>query len=426
MSYGGLPDPSGIAYLLSRLTRSPRVQFGVSQLKNIIPKSFGPLVAGPRIQQNNRRGSTPNIPNPDPGGVFGGIAGALGQTIGNLNQVMNPDPMTVLYNQLLDQLQSPVNTPTGIDTEDLMRQVQEAINPIYNQREQAAQGRYNRASSETKDMYRTLASDYERLAPEQAKQAAQAQKDIEALYGQLRSNIEGSYSRVSKEQADEFKQLGIESALPDVLDEQQAPVQDALTAASELQAQQEQRYEDIGQMDQTYYREQSPIATMAGNELRQGFMNQLNDYLDQLDSERAGNIQSAYMDQLGQAQNSLLQQQQFAQNESSRRQEMLWQILQSQMQGQQQQSLNPDSFMGQLPPQVQQSVAGAFTQLQRSPEAVYGKVQDPRNPVPGTFVETTPEWYMSQADKMLQQGQIDPVTHQALLMYLQLYFGAGK
>ena len=41
-------------------------------------------------------------------------------------------------------------------------------------------------------------------------------------------------------------------------------------------------------------------------------------------------------------------------------------------------------------------------------------------------VETTPEWYMAQADQMLQSGQIDPATHQALLMYMQLYFKMGS
>ena len=85
-----------------------------------------------------------------------------------------------------------------------------------------------------------------------------------------------------------------------------------------------------------------------------------------------------------------------------------------------QQELTPDSFMASLDPRIQQSVAGAFTQLQRSPEAIYGKVEDPRNPVPGTFVETTPEWYLAQADEMLKRGQITPEQHQALLMYIQL------
>ncbi|HEY0771980.1 MAG TPA: hypothetical protein VGD31_16755, partial [Sphingobacteriaceae bacterium] len=90
------------------------------------------------------------------------------------------------------------------------------------------------------------------------------------------------------------------------------------------------------------------------------------------------------------------------------------------------QELTPDTFMAGLPGNIQQSVAGAFTRLQRSPEAVYGKTVDPRNPVPQSFVETTPNWYLLQADEMLKRGEIDATTHQALIMYLQLYHGMGQ
>jgi len=177
-------------------------------------------------------------------------------------------------------------------------------------------------------------------------------------------------------------------------------------------------------MDSTYYREGSPNSLMRGNEESTNLLNQLQDYIQQTEGERTSGIQTGYLQQLGQAQSNLGQQQQAAQTETARRQEMLWQMLQSQLQSSNtQQKLTPDTFMSQLPQQVQQEVGSAFTQLQRSPEAVYGKVQDPRNPVPGTFVDTSPQWYMAQADKMLQDGTIDPTTHQALLMYLQLYYG---
>jgi hypothetical protein len=425
---GFFPDPN-IAAALVRLTQSPRVRVGLNSLKGALPMAGGPFSSNPSYGMNNNRlgaspanGGTFKRHGPTQGGTLGSIVAGLFN--GPDQQQQQQDPMMDLYNQLLDQLQQPVNMPTGINTQDLMKQVQAAINPIYDQREQRAQAQSDRARGDVKDMYRALSNDYERLAPEQVKQADAAKKQVEDLYGQLRSNVEGSYARVSNEQADLFKQLGIEDALPDVLSQQQAPVNDALTAASENQAQQEQRYMDQGQMDATYYREGSPNATMQGNEISTDLLAQLQDYMQQTEAERTSGIQTSYMDQLGQAQTQLGQQQQAAQGETARRQEMLWQMLQSQLQGnQQQQQLTPDTFMSQLPSQQQQSVAGAFTQLQRSPEAVYGKTQDPRNPVPGTFVDTTPQWYMQQADKMLQNGQIDPVTHQALLMYMQLYFG---
>ena len=417
----GLFDNPSIMDALARLVQSPRVQYGVNQARNIgVSQVGGPL----RYSNNNGMG----------GGVHPGAAirdigniARLAAPMGGTNTATQqaPDPLMDLYQQLISQLQAPVNQPTGIDKEDLMNQVRKAIDPIYDQRADSAQHRTDAARGDVKDMYRALSNDYERLAPEQLAQSAAAKKEVEQLYGQLRSNIEGSYSRVSEEQSELFKSLGIEAALPDVLEDQAAPVQDSLTAASENQAQQQQRYMDMGQTDATYYREGSPLATMTGNEISTDMLSQLSEYLNQIEAERTSGIQSAYNDQLGQAQNQLGQQQQNAQGEMARRQEMLWQMLQGQMQGGQQQKLNPDSFMGQLPQEIQQSVAGAFTRLQRSPEAVYGKVEDKRNPVPGSFVETTPEWYMAQADQMLQRGEIDATTHQALLMYLQLNFGNG-
>lgn len=427
----GIFDPD-IASALERLTRSPRVQYGVREGVNLAKRAF-PILGGPllpNIPKIPRTGAAPRQGSQykDQGNIFGSAVGStLVELLGQQGQPQ--DPMAALYDQLVSQLQAPVSMPQGVDTEDLMRQIRGALDPIYDERASRAQGQSDRARSEVKDMYRELSNDYERLAPQQIEQAAAAQEEIKQMYGQLRSNIEGNYSRVSKEQGDLFKQLGIEAALPDVLEEQEAPVQEALTAASENQTQQQQRYMDIGQMDSTYYREGSPLATMTGNQISTDLLSQLQDYLGQNEAERTAGIQGAYLDQLNQANSLLAQQQQAAQSEAGRRQEMLFQMLQSTMQGRnqaQQQALTPDTFMSGLPEEQQQAVAGAFTRLQRSPEAIYGKVEDKRNPVPGTFVETTPEWYMAQADEMLRRGEIDPVTHQALLMYMQLYLKSGR
>jgi hypothetical protein len=416
-----------IGALLAELVRSPRVQSGVSSIQRALPMVSGPF-GGSSLPQVSKAGASPKFGTwyDNPGGNFGNTVGSIVAQLNSQGQ-QQQDPMAALYAQLLNQLQQPVQQPTGVDKADLMRQIQNAINPIYDAREQVAQGQSDRAVKDVQGMYGALSQDYQKLAPEQVKQAADMQAQIEQMYGQLRQNIEGSYARVSKEQGDLFKSLGIESALPTVLDKQAPAVTDALTAASENQTQQQQRYADIGQMDSTYYREGAPNAILRGNEVSGDILSQLQDYIQQTEGDRTSGIQSAYMDQLGQANSLLAQQQQSANSEAGRRQEMLWSMLQSQLQGNKQSgSLTPDSFMSTLPPQTQQSVASAFTQLQRSPEAVYGKVQDPRNPVPGTFVDTSPEWYMAQADQMLQNGTIDPTTHQALLMYMQLYFGLGS
>lgn len=417
-----------IGALLAQLVSSPRMQVMGKQLRGTANQfGAGPLkYPGAISGMGSRSGGGSSGGYKAPGASIGGIIGKLGGSLVNQQQQQQPvDPLMQMYAQLLEQLQQPVDMPTGVNTEDLMRQVQDAINPIYDARAENARNQTDRGTAQVQDMYRALSNDYERLAPEAAAQAEANKAEIESMYGQLRSNIEGNYARVSKDQSELFQRLGIEDALPSVLAEQQAPVQDALIAASENQTQQEQRYMDIGDMDQTYMREGSPLATMTGNEISTDMLADLSDMLNQIEGERSSGIQSAYMDQYNTAQNNLLQQQQMAQGQGNRNQEMLFSLLQSQLGGGQQQELTPDSFMGSLPPQVQQQVAGAYTQLQRSPEAVYGKVQDPRNPVPGTFVETTPQWYMQQADAMLKNGQIDSSTHQALLMYIQLAMGVN-
>ncbi len=430
------PDPTGNGTLVKRLLdmlNSPTSRAMGRKLIQTAPMAGQPFTTNKPIDFGSifrppARGAS--APTGDQG-----IGSAFGASIAGLFQ--NPamqgggtDPMMDLYQQLISQLQSPVQQPQAVDKEDLMRQVQAALNPIYDQRIKSAQGTYDRGSKDITEMYRALANDYKEMIPEAAAQNAQAQEDVSEIYGQLRSNVEGSFSRVSQEQADLFKQLGIEDALPDVLGNQQAAVTDASNAASQLQAQNEQRYLDQSNIDQTYYREGIPLATMTGNELNSDLLFQLQNYVGQTNAERSSGIQSSYMDQLGQAQNLLAQQQGNAQQEQARRQEMLFQLLQSQMQaqskGMQGQELTPDSYMGGLNPTQQQAVAGAFTRLQRSPESVYGKVEDKRNPVPGTFVETTPEWYLAQADEMLKRGEIDPATHQMLQQYMMLYFKMGQ
>lgn len=409
---------STISSLLN-LVKSPRVQILGKNARQTAMNNFGgPFGVKPPIQSVGSRQSGSSGFGNAGANIGSQLASLLGGG-GNSPQQQPVDPQMALWNQLLQGLQSPVDMPSGINTEDLMNQVKDALDPIYDQRARSAEKRSAQGRGEMQSLYKQLGQDYERLAPEQMLQAEQTKQEIEDLYGQLRSNIKGDFARVSDDQAELFQQLGIQDALPSVLDDQTEINQESLTAASENQAQQLQRATDIGDMDATYYRKGSPISTMRSTEVTNDMLGQLENYLQQNDAERASAIQSGYMDQLGMANSNLQQQQQMAQQENARRQEMLMQMLMGGMQ-QKNQPMTADSFMAGLDPSAQNSVAGAYTRLQRSPEMVYGKVEDKRNPVPGTFVETTPEWQMAQVDEMLKRGEIDQQTHQLLLMYLQL------
>lgn len=415
MAYFG--DGQAIRGLID-LVRSPRIQRGLRDAPSM-PGPFGGVASGLGKIINYGANPAPQKPT----GLMKAGQG-IGATIANLlggggQQTAPQDPMMALYQQLIGQLQGSADMPAAPDPQEIMRQVQAAINPIYDQRINQANQTTNRNKADATAMYGQLAKDYERLAPEQVAQAQESKAQIEDLYGQLRSNIQGDYSRVSSDQAKLFEQLGIEDALPDVLDDQDDAVNDALIAANENQSQQLQRAEDIGQMDATYYRSGAPASVARGNEIGTDLMFQLQQFVNQANAERGSAIQSSYMDQLGMAQNQYQNAQQMAMQENARRQEMLFNMLMSGASAKQQ-PMTADSFMAGLDPSQQARLGSAYTSLQRSPEMIYGKVEDPRNPVPGSFVETTPEWQMAQVDEMLKRGEIDPQTHQLMLMYIQL------
>lgn len=335
---------------------------------------------------------------------------------------------TDLFEQLLGMLTGGV----GVDEADLMNQIRRQFDPVYDARVaaiqsmmQRAQQRTSRGREDVEAMYEALGQDYERLAPEAAEQAEEAQAEVEDLYGQLRSNIEGNYSRIAQEQEEMFEQLGIEAAAPEVMEPQSERATEAMNRAAELEAINAQRYQDIGNIDESYYRQGAPLARLTGSNRSSEMLSRLQDYMAQRQSEiaaaeaeRTAGIQGAFTQLLQQARGQAAQQQ-------SQQAGMLWNILQAQMEAQQPQEMTSDLFLSQLQPQLREGVSSAFRSLERSPEAVFGKVEDPRNPTPGTFVPVTEEWWLNSVDEMHQRGQISDATRQALIQFLRMRFAEG-
>lgn len=394
-----VPGPAGALPLVGRLSAGPLVPLITSKI---------PVRKSP--QSRAIRGTVPTRSG------FGTAPGYEEQQ----------NPLGDLYEQLLGMLTG----GSGVNTENLMGQVRGQFDPIYDARRQAIESMMGRATERTgrerdevEGLYGDLAKDYERLAPEAAAQADEAQAEIDKLYGELRSNIEGTYSRISDEQSDEFKQLGIEAAAPDVLNPQAQQAAARSADAQTLGAINEQRYMDMGNIDESYYRQGSPLAQLTGKNRSSDLQYQLQDYLAGreddivgLEAERSAGIQQAYtqLAQQAQAQGSQQQMQQAS---------MLWDILQSQLQAQQpdMSEVSPaDQILMSMPPQIQQEMSTAIRSLETSQEAVYGKVEDPRHPVPGTFVSTTPEWYLKQIDELFKRGNISEQSRQALIAYYRL------
>lgn len=197
---------------------------------------------------------------------------------------------TDLFEQLLGMLTGGV----GVDEADLMNQIRRQFDPVYDARVaaiqsmmQRAQQRTSRGREDVEAMYEALGQDYERLAPEAAEQAEEAQAEVEDLYGQLRSNIEGNYSRIAQEQEEMFEQLGIEAAAPEVMEPQSERATEAMNRAAELEAINAQRYQDIGNIDESYYRQGAPLARLTGSNRSSEMLSRLQDYMAQRQSEIA-------------------------------------------------------------------------------------------------------------------------------------------
>jgi uncharacterized membrane protein len=324
-------------------------------------------------------------------------------------------PQDDLLMQLLESLQEPV----GVDTGALRGQ----IDPIYDARVNLLKDRISRAEGRTGENrqdveagYEALARDYERLGPEAAAQAEEARAQIEQLYGTLASDIEGNYARIAQEQGDLFKQLGIEAAAPDVLGPQGELAAQGASRANELGAINEQRYMDIGNIDESYYRQGAPLARLQGTNRSTDLLDQLNDFISGTEGEISmaeAERSAAYNQLLAQAQSQSRQQE-------SDNLRILMQMFESQQTNQPEIPMS-QAYLSALPPELQQTVGGTVRSLERSPEVVLNRVRDPRSANPDTYTSVTDAWWLDQIDKMYESGQLSEQARQALLNYLRMY-----
>lgn len=347
---------------------------------------------------------------------------------GPKSQQPQRDLLGELYNSLISQLQEDVS----VDEDDLMAQIRAAYDPVYNARRSAieemmrsAQQRSATGRQEVVNQYESLGKDYERLAPEATAQAEQFRAGTEELYGKLRSNIEGNYSRIQQEQKELFEELGIEAAAPEVLEPQGKAAAEATTDAETLGTLAQQREREVGQLESRYWREGAPLARLQGSNMSAEMLAGLEDYLrsretdiTQLEAERSSGIQGAYTQLLQQAQQN-------AQSQERWQTEMLFNVLNQQMEArnQPQEELTPESYLSMLGPQAG-NVLDAYRQIERSPEAVVGKQfigeTLPDYPVPGEVAPITDQWWLAQVDEMLEAGMIDETTAQLLMNYIRL------
>lgn len=339
-----------------------------------------------------------------------------------------PDPLGQLYMDLIESLQGPA---MGVDSADLMAQITAAIDPVFNARQQAienlmarAQERVGSNRQNVEQMYEDLSQDYLEQVPEAQAQGEAAEAEVEQLYGQLASNIEGHYSRIAAEQEEQFKRLGIEAAAPEVMGEQGEQQAQALAAAEQLGTVNRQRYEDIGNIDATYFREGAPLASLQGKNLSAEMLQGLEDYLFQreqdllqLQGERSSEITSAFQQLMGSAQGSVAEQQRW-------QTEMLFNALENMQEQRRWESefgLKQQSQMGALgglSPQSASRVNSALQSILLNPNVVAGRQTDPDALIAGTRVPLTDAYLRQLAAQYAQQYGLSQAEYNALVQML--------
>jgi hypothetical protein len=364
----------------------PRIRSGIDSLRGKLDDRLNPQI--PYARKTNQPSLT-GLSEANPGAGVSGLGS--------------------LYDQLLGMLTGPIS----VDRDAIMRDIRAQLDPIFDERIAQAEKTAGRGKQDITSMYSALAKDYERLAPEQAAQAQEAQEDVGQLYNELKTTVEGNYTKIAGQEADLYAKLGIESAAPDVLNPLGEQAAKSMSRADELGAINEQRYMDIADIDETYYRKGSPLATLTGANRSSDLLQQLQDYVSATEAERSAGINQAFSQAYSSAQGA-------AQQQASQQQGMLFDILQQQLQGGEQQELTPDSFMASLHPQIQAEAGAALRSLERSQSAITGRQELTGSPVPGTFVPLTAEWWLNQVDDMYAKGQISDASRQALIMYLRL------
>lgn len=365
-----------------------------------------------------------------PGTIGKGIAkytgrSKLGPRVGvGPKQGMGIDPLGELYMDLIESLQG---GGMQVDSADLMAQITAAIDPVFNARQQAienlmarAQERVGENRQNVEAMYEDLSEDYLKQVPEAMEQGEEAEAEVEQLYGQLASNIEGHYSRISAEQEEMFGRLGIEAAAPEIMAAQGEQQGQALAAAEQLGTVNRQRYEDVGNIDATYFREGAPLAQLQGKNLSAEMLQGLEDYLFQreqdllqLQGERQSEITSAFGQLMGSAQGDIAEQQRW-------QTEMLFRALENMQERNQWQSefglkqaeLGPQ--FGMASPDIQ----NAFQAIMGNPDVIAGRQTDPDALIAGTRVPLTDARIRQLAAQYAQQYGLSAAEYETLVALL--------
>jgi hypothetical protein len=195
--------------------------------------------------------------------------------------------------QLMQQIQSINVDPTPLDV--LMSQASGSAGAQFDPLIAQLKGEIARTRSRGKNnqkeahaMYNALSSDIAAEMPEITNQMNQASQETEDRYNQTQQQLQDQYNQQAQDQAELFKQLGIQAAAPTV--SQQAK-DDQAFFQNQNQSDENSALALLSQMknsDVSYNRQSADNTRLAGNNVAADIGAQLEDYLQGANSKLSG------------------------------------------------------------------------------------------------------------------------------------------
>lgn len=344
--------------------------------------------------------------------------------------MQGPNPLDDILSLMQEML---LGGGQQVDLGNLRSQIEAQINPVFDARRQAIENLMSRAQQRTAanrqevtGMYNALGTDYEQTAGVANQAAMQAAAEAAALQGKLKSNIHGNYSRVQDEQAELFKQLGIEEAAPAILPEQAEDQAFLEGIVDQTGAANQQFLQNQGTIDQQYYRQGAPLARLQGANISSDLMLMLENYLAE-QGDVLGELEAARQGEITGSFNQLAS---GAQSQAQQGQQQLWERLMDLYDIQKDRMAPREGGTGNLaidvatslglPPRMGMQVQDAWADILSTPAALYGRVEDPRT---GEQVKTTPARLEQEVRKYARENNLPPQVVNALLAAVAQYMG---
>lgn len=203
------------------------------------------------------------------------------------------DPFAALQDQLFSSINGINVAPTPL--EQLRQMAESQVNAQFdpmisalNSQMKSKTERGRKGANQARSMYGDLAKDFLAQLPEMTQQFAAEDRAANSRYDTAQAELQKQYGQQSREQDALMQQLGIKAAQPEA--SQQAR-DDQKYFQSQLEMDQQAELNALNEQQnaaETYQRELGSTTRLAGENTAQDIIAQLNDYLDQAESQMSG------------------------------------------------------------------------------------------------------------------------------------------